>query len=156
MTYEFSKIVTECQGNLALNKPAKQSSNYADSDYLAQKAVDGNTDGFDFSRTELKANQWWMVDLGEQYEVTNIELYNRNENRSRLQKVYILTSNYSSPSNPYLNSGEWTVRYYHHPPYGAIGNIILEEGVFVRHVAVLSSHDEGVTLAEVKVYVYRE
>ncbi|XP_067942832.1 uncharacterized protein [Watersipora subatra] len=142
-------------GNLALGKPAIQSSDYSQSDHPAQKAVDGNTNGSEFSHTEIKGNQWWMVNLGEQYEITNIELYNRNENRDRLQKVYILTSNEFKPPSPDLDSDKWSIRYYHHPPYGAIGNIILEEGVFVTHVAVFSSHDKGVSLAEVKVYSYQ-
>ncbi|XP_067942827.1 uncharacterized protein [Watersipora subatra] len=143
-------------GNLALNKPVRQSSDYPNSDYIAQKAVDGNTDGSDFSHTEAKANQWWMVDLGGQYEVTNIELYNRKDRKYNLQKIYILTSNEATaPPDPNPTFEKWTVRYYHHPPYGDMGNIILEEGVFVRHVAVFSSHDEGVTLVEAKVYAYR-
>ncbi|XP_067942844.1 uncharacterized protein [Watersipora subatra] len=142
--------------NLAFGKNAKQSDIYNDNHlYKPKAAVDGNIENF--SHTSLSFNKWWMVDLGQQYEVTNVELYNRRGSESsRLQKVYILTSNYSSPSDPDLNSGKWTVRYYHHPPYGAIGNIILEGGVFVRHVAVFSTHNEGVTLAEVKVYAYNK
>ena len=43
-------------------------------------------------------------------------------------------------------------RYYHQDPYGSVGNIMLEQGVPARYVAVFCAHNHGLTLAEVKIY----
>ncbi|ESO95097.1 hypothetical protein LOTGIDRAFT_160858 [Lottia gigantea] len=68
--------------NLALGKTAIQSSNYLE--YTAGKAVDGNTSGYfqedscshtyQYSRN---VSEWWEVDLGSVYDITDIIIYNR-------------------------------------------------------------------------------
>ena len=70
----------------------------------------------------------------------------------RLQKVYILTSADPGNENPSPDSDKWMFRYYHQDPYGAVGNIILEQGVPSRYVAVFCAHNKGLALAEVKIY----
>ena len=59
-------------GNLALSKKTKQSSN--PNTYSSDTVVNGNLD--DHFQTEEKANQWLVVDLERDYNVTTIELYN--------------------------------------------------------------------------------
>ena len=64
-------------GNLALNKKTKQSSYYDGSNpnvYSTENVVNG--DLYDHFQTEEKVNQWFMVDLEIEYNVTTIELYN--------------------------------------------------------------------------------
>ncbi len=70
--------------NLALNKPATQSSLYEDGH--AWKAVDGNTDGVLSNRSvthTLSAPQdpqaWWMVDLEAQRWIGSVVLHNRTD-----------------------------------------------------------------------------
>ena len=64
--------------NLALNKPATQSTNYSN-DYLADKAVNGITgDKTDCSHTAGgDKSKWWKVDLQAKYSIGRILLYNR-------------------------------------------------------------------------------
>lgn len=62
--------------NVALNKPASASSEYA-ADYNASKAVDGMTSGW--SPTGEDSVPWWQVDLGNTYRITSIELVTRQE-----------------------------------------------------------------------------
>ena len=68
--------------NLALNKPAYQSSTSADS--VASRSVDGNhnTDligGHSCSNTNDLAGgpNWWVVDLGQPYHLSHVILTNR-------------------------------------------------------------------------------
>jgi len=70
-----------------------------------------------------------------------------------LQKIYILTSAEDNPGKPTLaKNSNWMIRSYRDQPYGAEATVILESGVFVRHVAVYSVHTEALSLAEVEVY----
>ena len=67
--------------NVALGKPATQSSTYGDAG--AGRAVDGNTDG-QFSHgtvthTQDGDDEWWEVDLGAAYLVERIVLWNRTD-----------------------------------------------------------------------------
>ena len=68
--------------NLALKKPAKQSSTAFDGP--AGLAVDGNTDGDYFkakstTHTDGEASPWWEVDLGSQLPVSRIHIHNRTD-----------------------------------------------------------------------------
>ena len=72
-----------------------------------------------------------------------------------MNTTYILTTTDPQGDDPSPDSVHWTVRSYHQPSYGAVGNIILE-GVPVLNVAVLSKNPYGLGLAEVKVYSYGE
>ena len=69
--------------NVALNKPATQSSTYDPNCSAAAKAVDGNTDGNYGSCSLATGNQddspWWQVDLQSIYQVSYIDLWNRTD-----------------------------------------------------------------------------
>jgi len=72
---------------------------------------------------------------------------------SRLQKIYILTSDAEYPGSPTLEKhSNWMIRSYRDKPYGPEAAVILESNVLVRHVAVYSGNTEALSLAEVKVY----
>ncbi|WP_370977929.1 discoidin domain-containing protein [Agaribacterium sp. ZY112] len=80
--------------NLALNKPATQSSNY-NNNFPASKAVDGLStgDAGDFNHTLSEANPWWQVDLGAVSTISTIEIYNRtNCCSNRLSNFHVLVS----------------------------------------------------------------
>ena len=65
--------------NIALGKPARQSSSV----YPAERAVDGNTSGNDitnsYSHTHNEAAPWWEVDLGSDQAIDRIVIWNRAE-----------------------------------------------------------------------------
>jgi large repetitive protein len=68
--------------NLALGKPAAQSSTYAPLNE-AGKAVDGNVDGRysmgSTTQTQSEANAWWEVDLGSSHAMNAVRLWNRTD-----------------------------------------------------------------------------
>ncbi|VVM22056.1 hypothetical protein BSPWISOXPB_3054 [uncultured Gammaproteobacteria bacterium] len=70
--------------NLALGKPATQSSTYLHAVFaVAGYAVDGNTDGKFSNRstssTEHEQGAWWQVDLGSKKNIKQILIYNRTD-----------------------------------------------------------------------------
>ena len=82
--------------NLALNKPATQSSTYQSA--AASRAVDGNTDGNfndgSVSSTDAEAGAWWQVDLGEEYPIGEVDIWNRTDCCSdRLTNFTVKVSN---------------------------------------------------------------
>ena len=85
-------------GNLALNKPAEQSSTYGNSDPAF--AVDGTLTGDNpwepnpnLQHTANQAQAWWQVDLGLLADLDSVVLYNRTGGRQdRLRNFYVLVS----------------------------------------------------------------
>lgn len=79
--------------NLALNRPATQSSNSS----TAMNAVDGNNSGDgtngEISLTDLDDEAWWQVDLGEMMAIDKIEIWNRtNCCQKNSSNLYIFIS----------------------------------------------------------------
>lgn len=78
--------------NLALNKPARQSSNYT-AKSVASMANDGSRVEKNFNHTENDTNAWWEVDLGAVSEISTIEVYNRTDCCSfRLSDFHVFVS----------------------------------------------------------------
>ncbi len=71
--------------NLALGKPATQSSTYLYHSIIpvAGYAVDGNTDGYFLNKSTTHTNYeqgaWWQVDLGSEKKINKIIIYNRTD-----------------------------------------------------------------------------
>ena len=67
--------------NLALHKRTVQSTTILDG--ASSRAVDGNTSGVwtenSVTHSALGPGNWWMVDLGEEYLIQNIHIYNRTD-----------------------------------------------------------------------------
>ena len=68
--------------NLATSGKATQSS--TDFGGPAERAIDGNTDGHFFearstTHTKIEQDPWWEVDLGEEFDVDRIVLWNRSD-----------------------------------------------------------------------------
>ena len=79
-------------GNLALNRPATQSSTETYKNAIASKAVDGNRNSVygnrSCSSTVTEATTaWWKVDLERKYWVTDILLVNRRPSCEYLMQV---------------------------------------------------------------------
>jgi hypothetical protein len=91
--------------NVALNKPATQSSTLAyNPPGDASHAVDGNTDGNYFHASVTHTNggnqEWWQVDLGASYSLQTINVWNRTDCcGDRLSNFYVLVSD-----NPFVST----------------------------------------------------
>ena len=83
---------------MAYNKPASQSIGDGGGSFPAWRAVDGNTNpamgGSHCAHpdTDLGRNAWWMVDLGEIYNISRVVIYNRDagssgKNRMMVQRI---------------------------------------------------------------------
>ncbi|MBD0836064.1 galactose-binding domain-containing protein [Aestuariibaculum suncheonense] len=88
--------------NVALNKVATQSSTNGSSE--ASRAVDGNTNGdinnASVTHTQSSSQPWWEVDLGANYDVESVMVYNRTDCcGERLRGYYILAS-----PNPFVST----------------------------------------------------
>lgn len=75
--------------NIALGKPATQSSDHSDGTHNAGKAVDGNLSTF--SHTDnINVDAWWKVDLEQSYSISRITIYNRQDCcQERLTNFYV-------------------------------------------------------------------
>ncbi len=83
--------------NLALGKPATQSSNYPGGGGAAANAVDGATNGNwgagSVTHTNVEAQPWWQVDLEGLHDVDRVVLHNRTDCCSdRLQNFRVRIS----------------------------------------------------------------
>lgn len=99
----FQGSLTAQGDNIAKFKPAKQSSTL-DYKSLAYRAVDGNTNGNwntpSVIHTNLEHNAWWEVDLLDQYDITEIKLFNRTDAyRNRLSNFTISISDQPMEGN---------------------------------------------------------
>ncbi len=85
--------------NVALSGTASQSSTYGNG--LASLAIDGITNGSspwsaDLQHTTNEINPWWQLDLGAEYSIEQVSIFNRSDAlQSRLNNFYVFVS--SSP-----------------------------------------------------------
>jgi hypothetical protein len=82
--------------NLALNKPAFQSSTLTFNSHvaIASEAVDGNTDsnyerGKSCSHTSFDKKAWWAVDLGAASSISSVTITNRGDCCRKLLSIGI-------------------------------------------------------------------
>lgn len=130
--------------NVAVGKQASQSSTILNG--YASRAVDGNTDGnwFNGSVTHTNNDQgaWWMVDLGGDYDVTGVTIWNRTDSSSdRLMFFYV---DYLDDSGNIIESHlKWSSTTENNIPLAAGG---------VQAVRVRFHRAEYLSLAEVQVW----
>jgi hypothetical protein len=107
--YLLAASVSSAQGpttNLALGKPARQSSTYS-GEYAAANAVDGRKDDGSMFHTNNEMNPWWQVDLQGNYTLSYIMLYNRTgccTERERTVRV-LLSQDGNNWQTIYSNNG---------------------------------------------------
>ncbi|MEM6768647.1 MAG: discoidin domain-containing protein, partial [Bacteroidota bacterium] len=95
----------ESPTNLALNRPASQSSTYGNG--AAGLAVDGNSTGTtpwgstpNLQHTDKDGEPWWQVDLGDTYQIKEIKITNRTDCcQSRLKNFMVFSSTTPFPTN---------------------------------------------------------
>lgn len=98
--------------NLALGKPAAQSSTADGGLAVAGKANDGNTDGRyehqSVSHTNLSVNPWWEVDLGQDCIISEVRVWNRSDGlEARLSNFNVMLSSVAW-ARPQANGGTST------------------------------------------------
>ncbi|XP_052694975.1 uncharacterized protein LOC128173306 [Crassostrea angulata] len=157
-----SKIVhcIRATSNLALNKPAKQSSKFTGEGvtYSAYLAVDGNK-GTDFvvdkctHTSSGDTNPWWRVDLMAIYTITSVRIFNRGMDKNRIDvsdrlrnvtvTVGLTESDVNTPCGFFAGPGTLS-------QLVVIDCPTLPQGRFVK----ISIITEYLTLCEVEVFGY--
>ena len=143
--------------NLAFEKPTEQSStNFGGA---ANRAVDGNTNGrYRSGSTTHTANRtapWWQVDLGQSYEIQNIDLYNRTDDccTARLNDVYVFVSDepFARQTIAQLLRNEAVETHFHS---GVVGETLSVDYSLItgRYVRVQLQGTEALSLTEVEVF----
>jgi len=147
--------------DLALNKPATQSSTLPDYATTGpQGAVDGNTDGNFFhgsvTHTNAEANAWWQVDLGASAAINSVVIWNRTDAccTSRLSDYWVFVSNtpfLATDTAATLQTRAGTFAS-HQTAAPAPSTTISVGGAPGRYVRVQLSGTNNLSLAEVQVF----
>jgi len=147
--------------NLALNKPAVQSSTITAGGITgsASKAVDGNTNGVFFtnptsassvSATTNEYQAWWEVDLGAEYNIEQVKLWNRTDGQDKTDDCYLIIS--STPFAPGDLNGALNQANYSHYEQSAVGSPSIDNpNTTGRYVRIQLNTTGYLILAEVEV-----
>ena len=145
--------------NLAVGKPATQSSTYPGSTSGVDVAVDGNIDGYflhgSVTSTNADRNAWWQVDLGASEPIGSIVIWNRTDCcPSRLSDYWVFLSD--TPFNPsdtpatlQKRAGTWKS---HQTAVPDPSTTIRTAGANGRYVRVQLAGTDYLSLAEVQVF----
>merc|ERR1712150_469231 len=131
--------------------------NYYPFTRISALAVDGDTNG-DSSKGSCthtncdEANNWWIVDLSRNYNITEVDIYKRRDKaRGRLNDFYVGVYVTAPPEDP--RPGAYPVCYYHSgtPPEPKI-TITCDHVMLGRYVIIqFDNHSECLELCEVVV-----
>jgi hypothetical protein len=137
--------------NVALGKPATQSSDYS-TKYPAGNAVDGNLTNF--ADTQDSTQPWWQVDIGRSYPIDQIAVYNRSDCcADRLADYYVFVSDTpftsTSLSDTLAQPGVWSS----HQTAQAGRPTVIDVGQTGRYVRVQLAGSNQLALDEVQVLV---
>ena len=151
------EVLRAPSGNLALGKPASQSSTAWGGN--ASRGVDGNTSGNwdnnSATHTDFEHQPWWQVDLGGVQQVDTVRIWNLTSCCSeRLSNFYVLVSD-----NPFSSTDLTTTinqtgvsSYYVAGPVGTLMDIGVNRSG--RYVRVQLAGDNYLHMAEVEVLGY--
>jgi hypothetical protein len=141
----LAEVEVFARPNLAVGRPATQSSTYSDA--AASRATDGNVNGNlsvfnSVTHTNSEAQAWWQVDLGATKNLSSVVLYNRTDCCSeRLSNFDLQLSN---------DGTTWTTAHSYNGPAASRTAIALaSSGRFVR---VRLRGTNFLSLAEVQVF----
>ena len=147
---------SEGPANIALNKPAKQSSNLGNQPhkYGANFANDGdinkqNKGGNIIMCTDRQANPWWEVDLQGTYNIQEIKLYNRiNCCPDRLANFTVLVSN-----TPFTaNAGGMVFTKNQAAPSGQGGKGTYKGNATGRYVRIYLENTNYLSIPEIEIF----
>ncbi|XP_025079875.1 fucolectin-like [Pomacea canaliculata] len=152
--YFFSAV--HASENVALRKPARHITNVENMPYAtADKAVDGNTDGYFFNhsctQSNEKSNTWWKVDLMGFYNITSVQLFTRTDCCSdRLQNFEVRVSRTDPKAFP-SGDGQQCVYYRNQVPLtGTLLNCT--RPITGRFVSVFKPAYDELTICEIFVF----
>jgi hypothetical protein len=145
--------IPACAALVSSGKSTSQSSTRGV--HPASFAVDGTKDGAfaSCSQTDLVAgtNSWWEVDLGANYVIYRIDLYNRTDAGAavadRLKNYYVLAS---TAANPVVGSGGIYQNFQSITADSPTG--IFPAGVLGRYVRIEEDRPEFLHMSEVEVF----
>jgi hypothetical protein len=151
--------VTPCEGNLALNKRAIQSSALNPAENLtlaAAKVVDGSLATCQHT-DRLNPPEWWAVDLGQETSVGHVTLTNRGGWEgavARLQNFTIGLTNVSPwISKPDLSTSSLCKFYVGYPPALTPTDIYCNPDTKSgRYLFLLMTIDQYVSICEMEAY----
>ncbi|CAG2190367.1 unnamed protein product [Mytilus edulis] len=168
ISIQFDIVLTLGQTNLALNKECRQSSQlFSNSKYSPGVAVDGDTQQkmkqeASCSHTEhYEPFNWWTVDLGQQYTVDTITIYNRADPccDDRLADYDVLVYNPVISTWEDYNKSTPDICYHHDGISPLVINITCPTGTIGRFVQIYKQNgvdfnitEQPLTLCEVEVY----
>jgi hypothetical protein len=143
--------------NLALNKPALQSSSsrWSWHDDPAQDAAgvnNGIVTGYYSCHTDMELNPWWRVDLEYEQAISEIVVYNRIDSPATAARAAKLTI---ATSHDGVNWDDRYTRTDERPFGGADGfplRVLLPEPVRTRYVRVMLPGKTMVSLDEVEIF----
>ncbi|XP_055956218.1 protein draper-like [Patella vulgata] len=127
--------------NVALHKPANQSSYYK-SYWPSSRGVDGDINTF----IDMMASKqgWWLVDLLQNYPITDITLYHRNKLLHRLRGFYVYIINEDLVSTLCYHHTNETLTFVYKIRCNSTG----------RYVNITSDTNKAIlNLSEVEIYV---
>ncbi|MCL2925247.1 MAG: discoidin domain-containing protein [Trichodesmium sp. MAG_R04] len=140
--------------NIALNKPAQQSSYSKWSQpNESSRAVNGVKNGSYSFSTNIEVNPWWQVDLEDIYVITQVRVYNRVDNSSaeRARTLKILFSTEGNDWQEVYSNDDQLVP-------GGVGGIygkpliVSTESKIARYVRIQLNKKTYLHLDEVEVY----
>ena len=145
--------------NIAVGATASQSSTGFGG--LAERAVDGNTDGRYSNQSVTHTassdrNPWWQVDLGEQFAIEEVVLWNRTNQccTSRLADFTLFVSDDpfdDDASIAQLNADPDVTAVFHPGELDGV-SVSLEPGASGRYVRVQKPGGSALSLAEVQIF----
>ncbi|KAI0208327.1 hypothetical protein LSAT2_006992 [Lamellibrachia satsuma] len=165
LVFTLVTFFTTCSAtlNLALNKPAYQSSTYQRRN--ASRAVDGNASGINrirtCTRTAKSANPWWAVDLGCEHLVTHTQISNKIGHSYRLHDFKIgLTNTLPNATNGPQKSPYQVCLFYKGAFPATSKKLTCTNTARGRYLFIQiegnSTSGDVLTLCEVEVYSYFE
>jgi hypothetical protein len=142
--------------NLALHKPAQQSSTYASQGVVgtADKAVDGDTDGAfssgSVAATNVEQGAFWQLDLGSIRWVDHVLIYRRMDgNSGDLSGLAVQASGTGNASSDFVTKYVYTPD----PQHPVAGKVLRVDDIGnIRYVRIRQDQAKSLGLAEVQVW----
>ena len=138
--------------NIALNKPARQSSIYLGStENDAPGGVNGLKNGKFGFHTDIEKQPWWQVDLQDYFHIKEVKIYNRlNVGSERANTLTVLIS-------VDLVNWEQVYVYNQNQPFGGINGspLSIEINQIARYIKLQLQDRNYLHLDEVEVYGYQ-
>lgn len=153
VTGQAARIVIPSSENLALNADAVATQSSTVEGGVASRAIDGITDRIydngSVTQTDNEEGAWWQVDLGAEFEIKEVRLFNRGDNVAfRLSNYRVSVIDDSGATTASIDyATHETISQTWNLPQAAVGRVIR-----VERIGPDSMEDNILSLAEVEVF----